>query len=341
MAVAAAVVIVLVAAGGAVAWWALHPDPRAVAKDYFARLAVGDAFGALRDIDKSSLAAELPTADPLLADAALTDPASRPQGMTITHVAQAGDTATMTVQYQAHGTPVTQTLKAQRRGRGYELQFPLVKLSFANLSGADKTKVTVNGVPVDPSKNGPAFPGAYAVTTAANALFDGRSVTAVPAPDAVATVTLPAPSMSADARTKAEAAINAALRTCYGDGPRQLLAVGNATGFTSCPRQAGPWASIDVFEDFPPAAIKAMASMTTMIATSGAELAITRLPAYTYTVGPADEVMFTGTDAVVHWVVVVSLSDGRKYNGKSGDTTIQPKGRVGLDATGQIQVTFT
>ena len=339
MVVAASVVIVLVAAGGAVAWWALHPDPRAVAKDYFARLAAGDAFGAMRDIDKSSIAAELPTADPLLADAALTDPESRPHGMTITHVAQAGDKATMTVRYQAHGTPITQTLKAQRRGRGYALQFPLVKLSFANLSDADKTKVTVNGVPVDPSKNGPAFPGAYAVTTAANALFDGRSVTAVPTPDAVATVTLPAPSMSADAQTKADAAINTALRTCYGGGGR-VPAIGTATGLTSCPPQAGPWASVDTFRDLPPEALQAMTTTTT-IATSGGNLTITRLPTYTYTAGPGDEVTFTGTDAVVHWAVVVSLSDGRKYNGKSGDTTIQPKGRVGLNATGQIQVTFT
>ncbi|GAA2329877.1 hypothetical protein GCM10010170_007550 [Dactylosporangium salmoneum] len=340
--IAAAVLLGSIVTGGGAAWWLLHPDPRGVAEDYFARLAAGDAFGALRDVDKSSIAAELPTADLLLSDAALVDPASRPQHMKVIHVAQSGGRATITVQYQANGATVTQTLDAQRRGRQYQLENPLVKLSFTNLSDAEKLKVKVNGVAVDPAKNGPAFPGAYAVTTPANELFDGRSVTVVPAADDVAVITLPAPTMSADARPKADAAINTALQTCFGAASPQFVAVFGTPGTpTSCPALPGTFASIDMIGDLPLEALEGM-RMTPgrMVATSGATLTITKLPTFAYASGAGGELRFTGSDTVVHWSVIWTLSDGRKFDGKSGDITIQPKGHVGLDASSKIKVTF-
>jgi hypothetical protein len=210
----AAAALVLVAAGGVVAWRMFTPDPRDVAKDYFARLAAGDANGALRAIDMSSIGADLPTADPLLSNAALNDLAARPTAMTITHVTEDGDTATLTVQYKANGSTVTQTLQAKRQGRRFVLESPLVRLSFTNLAADNKTRVTVNGVAIEPAKGGPAFPGAYAVAVHGNALFAGRSAAAVPSAGATATVRLAPVSLSPDGQTKADAAVTAALQQC-------------------------------------------------------------------------------------------------------------------------------
>ena len=333
--VAAAVVVVLVAAGGVVGWQVLTPDPRDVAKEYFTRLAAGDANGALRAIDKSSIGADLPTSDLLLTDAALRDPASRPKAMTITHVAQAGDTATMTVQYQANSSTVTQTLKAQRRGRGFALESPLVRLTFVNLDAADSAAVTVNGVAVHPAKADVAFPGAYAVTADGNALFAGRSAAAVPSPNATAAIVLPPPSLSAEGRTKADAAVAAALQQCaanhFQPQPTCPEIAVFPTGFAFDPAMDIP---------LPPNPQAGPVVVTT--ATSQTTIKVTRLPvcAYAPDANSVDHVTFSSADGVIHWDIHLTLANGTVLASKSGDTPIAPKGRVGLNANGQIQVTF-
>jgi hypothetical protein len=327
---------VLVAAGGVLAWRALTPDPRDVAKEYFTRLAAGDANGALRAIDKSSIGADLPTYAPLLSDAALSDPTSRPQAMTIIHVAQAGDTARLTVQYQANGSTVTQTLKAQRRGRGFALESPLVRLSFANLAAADKVRVTVNGVAVDPAKGGPAFPGAYAVTADGNALFAGRSAAAVPSPDATATVMLPPPSLSADGRAKADAAVAAALQQCAANHFEPQPTCPEVSIFHPGSFTSGSPPDVSLTTDRP------VGTVVTTTVTGDIAVKVTRLPVCTYTpdADSVDHVTFSSADGVVHWDINLTLANGTQLASNSSDTPIAPKGRVSLDANGQLQVTF-
>ncbi|MGI5245348.1 hypothetical protein [Dactylosporangium sp. CA-139066] len=329
---AAALVVVLLAAGGVVAWRVLNPDPRDVAKDYFARLAAGDATGAMRAIDKASIGADLPTASPLLSDAALRDPAVRPQGMTITRVARAGDTATMTVQYQAGGSTVTQTLKAQRQGRAFLLESPLVKLAFANV--ADKAKVTVNGIAVDPAKGGPAFPGAYAVTVDGNALFVSRSAAAVPSADAATTIVqLPAPSLSTEGKTKVDAAIAAALEQC---------AAKNFVPDPSCPSGAGVFQAIKPGEINPDDLLNAPVIETTgpvekllyvRIVTT-----VTKQPACTYT--PSGEsAAFVCADGVVRVEMVLTTTDGKSVSGHDSDAPLKATGTAALDG-GEIKLKF-
>jgi hypothetical protein len=333
---AAVLVLLLVAAGGVVAWRALTPDPRDVAKDYFARLAAGDANGALKAVDKGPLGAGLPASDPLLSDAALHDPASRPVAMTIARVSRHNDAATLTVQYKANGSTITQTLEAKRQGRRFVLESPLVRLSFTNLAAGNTTRVTVNGVAVDPAKGGPAFPGAYAVAVEGNALFAGRSATAVPSAEAIAVVK-PAPaSLSPDGRTKADAAVAAALQQCV---------VNHFQPQPACPQviifqPGGPASGLPAGGTF----MKGVpaGTITTTLGTVVVAGKITRLPICTYTADAdsVDHVTFSSVNGAVHWDIHLSLADGTSLTGQHTDVPIAPKGRVDLDANGRLKVSF-
>ena len=330
VALTAALVVVLLAAGGVVAWRVLTPDPGDAAKSYFARLAVGDAAGALRVVDKSSI-----EAGPLLTEAALSKPESRPQAMTITRVERAGDAATIAVQYVANGVVIIQTLKAKRgAGRVYTLQSPFARLVFANIAPADRGRVTVNGVAVNADQAGPAFPGAYAIAVGGNALFAGRSATAVPSPDAAATITLPPPSLSEEGRTKADAAVAATLVQCAGQMLPQKPACPGDLGLFQAP---GP----GELKGDPPVVIEADGPINvTNIVSMRAVATITKQPTCTYT--PAlDALTFSCADGVVHLEITLTAADGKALSGRSEDAPLQPKGSVALDPNGQIQVTFS
>ncbi|WP_433064371.1 hypothetical protein [Dactylosporangium sp. CS-033363] len=332
IAVAAAVLaIALVAAGGVLVWRVLTPNPRSVAQEYFGRLAAGDATGALRTIDKASLAADLPTAAPLLSDAALRDPALRPQDMSINKVTEAGDTATMEVQYRAGGSTVTQTLKAQRQGRRYLLEAPLVRLV---IPGTGAARVTVNGIDVDPAKGGPAFPGAFAVAVEGTVLFNARTAQAVPGPAGAATVNLGAPSLSADGQAKADAAIKAALELC---------AKQHFEPQPTCPEidlfQRGDFVPVEPPADAEPVEIPAGATVTMLAA--DIKVALAKAPACTYTVDAGERVAFTCADGVAHWdMKLVRQDDGTTVATNAGDTPVAPKGHVELTSDGQLKVSF-
>ncbi|MEV0132529.1 hypothetical protein AB0H83_29215 [Dactylosporangium sp. NPDC050688] len=334
-----AVVALLVAAGGAVAWWALDPDPRDAAKDYFARLADGDAAGALLAVDRRTIGAELSAGSPLLTDAALSDSASRPQAMTITRVVERGDAATMTVRYEANGAAITQTLTAHRRGRAFELENPFVRLSFAHPPAVNATRVTVNGVVLPVASTGAAvaaFPGAYAVAVDSNALFAGRAATAVPGAGGAAAVTLPPPSLSAEGRTNADAAIAAALEQCATKiFQRQPTCPEIKLFDPSEPTSMTPLSAIPLPAD---------ARVGTIVVGGSVNIAaqVTRQPACAYTpaADAADHVTFTGTGGVIHWSMQIALPGGTPVPGRSGDTPITPTGKVTIGTDGQLQVTF-
>ncbi|GAA3221597.1 hypothetical protein GCM10010532_052000 [Dactylosporangium siamense] len=327
--VAAALVLVLLSVGGVVAWRVFAADPRDAAKEYFARLAAGDANGALKIVDASSIAAQLPTSNPLLSAAALSDPAARPRAMTVTHVTEAGDTAMLAVRYQANDATVTQALTARRQGRRFVLVSPFVRLSFAGAAATDKARITVNGVAVDPAGSGSAFPGAYTVTADGNALLAGRSTAAVPSPDATATVTLPPPSLSADGQAKADAAVTAALQQCAAKYFQPGSGCPAVTLFNPPAR---------VVPGSPPPGQLISGSWTVTTAKTDITVTITKVPVCTFT-PDAGAVTFSAADGVVHWDVKLAV-DGKVLTGQSGDTQFTAKGRVALDADGTLHVTF-
>jgi hypothetical protein len=218
VAAACLVVLMLIGGGAAIAARLRQPASTSAVRDFFAALSAGQGTRAMGYVLSG---AQFPIGRfPLLSSAALADAAHRPADIHIgAPTALAGewrglDASSMTVRYRAAGQTVSQPVVVVHTGQRYLVDSPFVELAVRDAAGR---AVTVNGVGLGPNLDTFAFPGAYDVAAAGNALLAGARASGVPGPGPqgpAAAVDLGAPTLAGGALAKIQQEARAGLDSC-------------------------------------------------------------------------------------------------------------------------------